>query len=84
IKDGVIKCAGESPGQWPRYLHSILFSSCTTINRSLGVTPYYLLYGIHPILAFDIADSTWQTLDWHLVRSTADLIQIRALQLQRR
>jgi hypothetical protein len=49
-----------------------------------GFTPYYLLYGRSPLLAYDIADRTWDTLDWHTVQSTADLIGMRARQIARR
>jgi hypothetical protein len=49
-----------------------------------GFSPYYLLYGRSPLMAFDIADRTWDTLDWHSVRSTADLIGMRAQQIARR
>ena len=49
-----------------------------------GYTPYFLLYRRHPILAFDIADSTWEALDWHTVHSTEDLIAIRTQQILRR
>jgi hypothetical protein len=49
-----------------------------------GYTPYFLLYGRHPILAFDIADHTWEALDWHTVHSTEDLIAIRTQQILRR
>jgi hypothetical protein len=49
-----------------------------------GFSPYYLLYGRSPLLAFDIADRTWDTLDWDTVRTTADLIGMRAQQIARR
>src|ERR1700733_6495181 len=49
-----------------------------------GYTPYYLLYGRNPLLVFDIADRTWETLDWDKVITTEDLIAIRTLQFSRR
>jgi hypothetical protein len=48
-----------------------------------GYMPYFLLYGCHPILTFDIADQTWEVLDWHTVHSTKDLIAIRIEQILR-
>ena len=45
--------------------------------------PYFLLYGRHPILAFDIVDVTWETLDWHTVHTTEDFIAIRTQQILR-
>src|ERR1700679_361748 len=55
-----------------------------TVCRMMGYTPYFLLYGHPPILAFDIADRTWEVLDWHTVHSTEDLIAIRIEQILRR
>lgn len=46
-----------------------------------GFSPYYLLYGRSPLLAFNIADRTWDTLDWHTVHLTSDLIGVQAQQI---
>ncbi|KAJ3991299.1 hypothetical protein F5050DRAFT_1538368, partial [Lentinula boryana] len=61
-------------GMWPRYLHAVLFAMRVTVSRATGFSPYYLLYGVHPIFSFDITETTWQTLDWHNVRTHEDLI----------
>ncbi|KAJ7102009.1 hypothetical protein C8R44DRAFT_640956 [Mycena epipterygia] len=55
-----------------------------TVSRATGFSPYYLLYGVHPVFSFDIDEITWQTLDWDKVRSHEDLLAIRAKQLSRR
>ncbi|KAJ7247282.1 hypothetical protein C8J57DRAFT_1081014 [Mycena rebaudengoi] len=55
-----------------------------TTSRATGFSPYYLLYGVHPVLSFDIAEITWQTLDWDKIYTTEDLLAIRARQLSRR
>ncbi|THU79440.1 hypothetical protein K435DRAFT_586096, partial [Dendrothele bispora CBS 962.96] len=49
-----------------------------------GYSPYFLLYGIHPVMSFDITEHTWQTLDWDRVQTHEELLAIRILQLMRR
>jgi hypothetical protein len=56
---------------------------CST-SRVTGYPPYFLLYGRHPFFAFDFTDKTWDTLDWHSVASTEDLLALRMQQILRR
>ncbi|TFK78901.1 hypothetical protein K466DRAFT_506538 [Polyporus arcularius HHB13444] len=56
----------------------------TTTSRSTGFSPFYLLYGQHPVFSFDAEEITWQTLDWHTVRTHDELIAMRARQISRR
>ena len=80
-----IRCAcGKDSNKWPLYIHAGLLAMRCTVCRMMGYTPCFLLYGQHPILAFDIADHTWEVLDWHTVHSTKDLIAIRIQQILRR
>ncbi len=81
---GVYKCAGDDKSRWPLYLHPVLFSIRVTASRMTGYAPYFMIYGIHPMLAFDFDDATWQTLEWHSVNDTPTLIAIRAMQIARR
>ncbi|KAH7870538.1 uncharacterized protein C8R40DRAFT_1001133, partial [Lentinula edodes] len=69
---------------WPRYMHAVLFAIRVTVSRATGFSPYYLLYGTHPVFSFDLTEVTWQTLDWHMVRTHDELIALRALQLVRK
>ncbi|OJT10001.1 Retrovirus-related Pol polyprotein from transposon 17.6 [Trametes pubescens] len=79
-----LRMAGDKPHEWSKYLHSALLAMRTTVSRTTGYTPYYLLYGMHCLYPFDLTDRTWYTLDWHKVRSTEDLLTLRATQLARR
>lgn len=77
-----VRCAcGKDSSKWPLHVYPALLVMHCTICQITGYTPYFLLYGHHPILAFDIDDSTWETLDWHMVHSTEDLIAIHAQQI---
>ncbi|THU83349.1 hypothetical protein K435DRAFT_556805, partial [Dendrothele bispora CBS 962.96] len=84
LVSALMKTVGDSVGLWPNFLHAALFAIRITTSRSTGFSPYYLLYGTHPVLSFDVTEATWQTLDWDKATSTTDLLALRILQLQRR
>ena len=48
---------------------------CST-SRVTGYPPYFPLYSQQPFFAFDFAGRTWETLNWHKVTSTEDLLAI--------
>ena len=49
----------RTPGCWVGELPSVLWSVRTTLNRSMGFTPFFLVYGAEAILPSDIRhDST--------------------------
>lgn len=80
----LFKLTGDAKGTWPQYVHPVLFAMRTTASRATGFSPFYLLYGQHPVFSFDIEEITWQTLDWDQVHSHDDLVAMRARQIQRR
>ena len=84
LTTSLFKVTGDAKGRWPLYLAPVLFAMRTTVSRATGYSPYYLLYGQHPVFSYDIEEITWQTLDWDQVYSHEDLIAMRARQIQRR
>jgi hypothetical protein len=84
FEESLVRVSARHPGRWPEYIPAVLFAMRVTAHRAHGYSPYFLLYGVHPVFAFDIYDHTWQTLDWHDVKSYADLITLRAQQILRR
>jgi hypothetical protein len=50
----------------------------------MGYTPYYLLYGQHLLMPYDVKDKTFHSLDWPAIKSTEDLLALRIVQLSKR
>ena len=77
-----ILCAcGKDTSRWPLFVHAGLWAMRSSTSRVTGYPPYFLLYGLRPLFAFDIADRTWDSLDWHTVASTEDLLATRMQQI---
>ena len=84
LVEALFKCTGDKKSKWPEYLYAVLFAMRVTVSRATGFSPYFLLYGVHPVFSFDATEITWQTLEWDKVSTYVELIAIRALQIQRR
>src|SRR5258708_12629123 len=67
--------------QWPLWLGYTLWVDQIMVKRNTGYSPYYLLYGQHPLLPFDITNSTFHILDWPKVISTMELLALRIQRL---
>ncbi|KAI0739250.1 hypothetical protein C8Q80DRAFT_1112381 [Daedaleopsis nitida] len=68
-------------GTWPQYLHAMLFAMRMILSHVTGYSPFYLLYGQHPVFSPYVKEITWQTLDWHQVRTHEELGTIGARQI---
>jgi hypothetical protein len=84
LVNSILRACGKDAQRWPLYLHAGLWAMRCSTSRVTGYTPYFLLYGLHPLFSFDIADRTWEALDWHTVASTEDLLAMRMQQILRR
>jgi hypothetical protein len=84
LVNSILRACGKDASRWPLYLHAGLWAMRCSTSRVTGYPPYFLLYGRHPFFAFDFADKTWDTLDWHRVASTEDLLALRMQQILRR
>ena len=84
LVNSILRACGKDTSRWPLYVHAGLWAMRCSTSRVTGYPPYFLLYGRHPFFAFDFADKTWDTLDWHSVTSTEDLLALRMQQILRR
>ena len=81
LVNSILQACGKETHCWPLYVHAGLWAMRCSTSRVTGYTPYFLLYGQHPFFAFDLADRTWDTLDWHKVAATEDLLAMRMQQI---
>jgi len=81
LVNSILKACGKDTSCWPLYVHAGLWAMHCSTSWVTGYPPYFLLYGRHPIFAFDFADWTWDMLDWHSVSSTEDLLALRMQQI---
>ena len=54
LRDGIVSLVKEEP-EWPKLLPSIAFAMNTSVNRSIGITPFLCTHGYHPRLVVDAA-----------------------------
>ena len=83
LVNSIFRACGKDTQRWPLYLHTGLWAMHCSTSWVMGYPPYFLLYGRRPFFAFDFVDRTWDTLDWHSVASTEDLLVLRMQQILR-
>jgi hypothetical protein len=54
IKPRLIEPLEKTPGCWLDELPAVLWSLRTTLNRSTGYTPFFLVYGAEAVLPIDV------------------------------
>ena len=83
LANSIMRACGKETYRWPLYVHAGLWAMRCSTSRVTGYTPYFLLYGQRPVFSFDFSDRTWETLDWHKVASTEDLLALWMQQILR-
>jgi len=69
---------------WVSHVPAAVWADRTTIKASTGMTPFRMVYGYEAVLPIELDVPTWQTLPWNTVRTRAELIAMRAQQIERR
>ncbi len=84
IVDVLSKMSDGGSTNWVQNLPAVLWADQSTVRTSTGLTPYYICCGSEPVFLIELEVPTWRILSLSKVYSTADLLAIRARQLQRR
>jgi len=75
--ESIWKVLKGQTNEWPDLIGYALWADQVTTKGTMGYSPYYLLYGQHPLMPFDIMDKTFYVLDWPSVYTTKDLLAMR-------
>ena len=84
IRESILKACEGRWDKWPDYVQHAFFTDRITVSQSTGFSPFYLLYGVHPVLPFDLTEVTCLAGTFHSGMSTADLLAARIRQLQKK
>lgn len=84
IRESILKTCKGDVSKWPDYVHHAFFTDRITISQSTGFSPYYLLYGVEPVLPFDLTEMTLLVDGFHSGMSTSDLLALRIRQLMKK
>ena len=83
IWEGILRSCQGKFKDWPKKVRLVFFADKVTTRRSTGFSPFYLLYGTHPILPFDLAEATFMISSYRAGLSTAELLALRICQLEK-
>lgn len=84
IREALLKACQGHIERWPDYVHHAFFTDRITVSQVTGYSAYYLLYGVHPVLPFDLTEATFMMENYRVGMSTAELLALRIRQLQKR
>jgi hypothetical protein len=84
IRDALVKTCEGDIKRWLEVAPFVFWADRVTTRKSTGFSPFYMAHGIEPVLPFDIVHATYLAPKLDKPLTTAELIAIRARQLQRR
>lgn len=84
IREALIRACDGNLKRWPQLLPFAVFADRITTRQATGYSPYYLLHGVHPVLPFDLVQSTFMVTGFKSGISSEDLLTLRIRQLEMR
>jgi hypothetical protein len=84
VREAIIKTCEGDETRWNQVVHSVFWAERVTIQKVMGLSPYFMMHGVEPIFPFDLAEATFLTpLERRGALTTTKLIAWRMRQLQK-
>lgn len=80
----IVNALAKLSGLWVNNLPTVLLADRISTQSQTGYSPYQLITGQNPVLPLELELPTWQTLPFREVKDRAQLLAIRAMQLDLR
>jgi hypothetical protein len=61
ICEVIIKTCKGDEMRWNQVVHSVFWVECVTIQKAMGLSPYFMMHGVKLIFPFDLAKATFLT-----------------------
>ena len=58
LQESLYKVAGDDTRQWKRHLNAVVMAERLAVRQSIGLSPYFLSHGLHPVLPLDLVEHT--------------------------
>ena len=84
IREALVKTANAEGVTWVDVLPEVFWADRTTVQKSTGFSPFYLVHGVEPLLPFDISEVTYLTPEVSGLMETSELLVRRARALRGR
>jgi transposase InsO family protein len=59
VRKAIIKTCEGDKTHWNQVVHSVFWAECITIQKAMGLSPYFMMHGVEPIFPFDLAEATF-------------------------
>ena len=78
VRQALFKASGGDQTKWSSAAYSVFWADRVTVRKRIGVSPYFVVTGTHPILPMDIVEATYLLPPPDALISTLELIASRA------
>ena len=84
VRQAFFIVAGRDQIRWISAMYSVFWTDRVTIRKRIGVLPYFVITGTHPILPMDITKATYLLPLPDALIGTLNLITGQTIALQKR
>jgi hypothetical protein len=84
VREAIMKTCEGDEMRWNQVVHSVFWVECVTIQKAMGLSPYFMMHGVKLIFPFDLAEAMFLApLERRGALTTTELIAWRTRQLQK-
>jgi hypothetical protein len=84
VREAIIKTCEGDKMRWNQVVHSVFWAEHITIQKAMGLLPYFMMHGVESIFLFNLAEATFLVpLERRGALTTTELIAWCVRQLQK-